>query len=455
MQLKRSPPIAHCSLNWSIHLNPPANDDVKDESAPAATTAIAGADTKSKSADRQNVLATVASTNGIVKQRIDSLSRSILEQTNRNAKKPKPFPKPILTNKNSASPTHSGYRPETVPRSPISVSPRRERGKLDKSYSTPSYDYSVEPKEAPLAFNMKLPEEMVKSAPESITSDVEPRADFSLKVGCDVKSLVDVKVAVAPASAPATSSAPATDVVDVNNEYLEIKSDDPEVSSSTPANLTATAKAEPPSADPINNLLDTINASLLQSTDSEPEASTAKEELPPPPPMSRPHVNGIVSRVTPVPPVPAPPIGLPFGEDAFGGRTIDASMVRSDDGSGAAAASTASTSSLGHDAASISSLPQPPSDRLIIHTTINVPATFPRHKMESKKSVPPPEPPPRPQKGSPIHKTMSSASSSSSSSKSGAASKTTPKHVLPHKSPKATRKKNILLTSEYFFCVSV
>lgn len=450
MQLKRSPPTAHYSLNWSIHLNPPGNDDVKGEGAIAAAPAAVGADTKSKFSDRPNPMATVANTNGIVKKRIDSL----LEQSNRNATKPKPFPKPILTNKNSASPTHSVYRPETVPRSPLTVSPRRERGKLDKSYSTPSYDYSVEPKEPPLAFNMKLPEEMVKSAPESITSDVEPRADFASKVGCDVKSLVDVKVVVAPASAPPTSSAPAADTYHVQNEYLEIKSDDPEPPASTPANVSSsTVEAPATSADPVNNLLDTINASLLLSTDSEPEACTTKDELSPPPTASRPHVTGIVGRVMTVPPVPAPPLGVPYGgEDAFNSRSLDTSMVRSDNGSGAAVTSTASASTLGHDAASISSLPQPPSDRLIIHTTINVPATFPRHKMESKKQVPPPEPPPRPQKGSPIRKTVSSASSSSSSSKSGAISKTTPKHVLAHKSPKP-RKKNILLTSEYHFVI--
>lgn len=389
MQLKRSSPIAH-SLNWSAHLCE-QNDNIKTETSSFLE--------KSKS-DNNNL-----DVNGIIplKQRIDSLNRSI-EQTGMSMKKPKLLPKPILMNKITNS------KPETVTKSPSKIlntskesdiSPRRERGKLDKSYSTPSYDYSTEMKES-LPFNMKLPEEKVKSAPDNIISEVVSMSNFKMEM-CKMKK--DEKL---------TQNAAAEEKL-IQNEYLEIKSDEVESLSNDikPARLVTVSET----TDKVNKILDTINSSLLHNIDSEPEVCS-KDEVSP---VFRSRTNGINNCII--------NSNSMDEQNSFVSTNIETDSIKFEE--------TASIRNM-NDSLSISNLMQP-SEKLIIHTTINVPATFPRHKMELKKPIGPPEPPPRPIKGSPINM---------KNTKNIVVTKPVLRNI-PHKSPKAARKKNVLLTSRF------
>lgn len=377
--LKRSPPIVHCSLNWSARLCEQGDDASRPDATSTPEKGVAGWEQ--------------TESNGIVplKQRIDCLNRAI-EQT--GVKKPKLLPKPALTlsAKNVSVSPEATKSPLKVPATPKESdrSPRRERGKLDKSYSTPSYDYSIDSRE-PLTFNMKLPEEKVKSAPDNITSEVEPLNEF--KKSLDIKPL-EVK----PEKLEQISE---DESKHERNEYLEIKSSE----ETDPVNKSPLAA--PAVGDKVNRILDTIDSTL--SFDSEPETTyPCRNEIKSPAPSHFTFGE------------PAAAVLPCSSKDSDSSRLEETASINSD-----TLKSTASSTSQ-------------PVERLHIHTTINVPATFPRHKMEYKRPIPPPEPPPRPAKGSPIHSKTKSAAVTKSSSKSA-----------PHKSPKVVRKKNVWLTSEF------
>lgn len=284
------------------------------------------------------------------------------------------------------------------------ISPRRERGKLDKSYSTPSYDYSVDSKES-LTFNMKLPEEKVKSAPDNITSEVHSILEF--KKSLELKPLTDAKIMKNDKERKNADVEFGSD----QNEYLEIKSDDV---IEKRENVTATC-AETEATDKVNRILDTINSSLLHNADSESEACSFKSDS------------------------PRPPLSAGFSDNVFYNYDIPEEQQSPDNLSKFNSNKFEDRETLMKHSLNLPS----PTEKLVIHTVVNVPATFPRHKFDHKKSLSPPEPPPRPVKGSPIHL--------KNVNKSATVSKSSLSKSLPHKSPKVPRKKNILLTSRFFF----
>lgn len=388
-RLRRSPPAAHCSLNWSARLC----EQINSKTDLTATE-------KSAKNDKENVDA-----NGIVplKQRIDSLNKAI-EQTSQAAKKPKLLPKPILSNAQNtiskletSKPSSSSLRTNQNLAKESDKSPRRERGKLDKSYSTPSYDYSADSKE-PLTFNMKLPEEKVKSAPDNITSDGDSLTEF--KKSLEMKPFVSSKILKTELPEPKVEPEKVE-----QNEYLEIKSDG--VVEAESDNSAISPEQEVP--DKINKILDTISSSL-HNLDSESEGCSLSEESP-----------KLRSPLKKSNPPPYEQRDQSFFPDKEKELTKNEEVETFND--------TVSRQTI------IS--PISPTEKLVIHTTINVPATFPRHKID-KKPLSPPEPPPRPLKGSTHsktnHKTVTVTKSASKS--------------IPHKSPKVVRKKNPLLASK-------
>ncbi len=374
MQLKRSSPSVHHSLNWSVHLcelnDKPKSDLFANENGKC--------DQESTAED------------GIIplKQRIDSLNRSI-EQTGLCVKKPKLLPKPLLLNQNING------KPEVALRSPSKISSftsktdasiRRERGRLDKSYSTPSYDYSIDSKE-PLNFNTKLLEEKVKSAPDNITSDTDVRSDF--KASLELKASVKLKKA---------ENAEYT-------EYLEIKGEQPEPSDDAKKSDlgdeggTLSSNIRPMKCDPNKE-----SAAFQLVYDSLPSAYSLQN--------SHWTSNG----------------GGCANKDlttTFNYTNQETESIKSEElivtyGNCASSCNVSQSCGKG-----------------TLHSTVGVPATFPRQKVELKKTTGPPEPPPRPVKGSPIHL----------KNKNSPLTKSTPKNIS-HKSPKTTRKKNILLSSK-------
>ncbi|XP_065201837.1 CNK3/IPCEF1 fusion protein isoform X2 [Planococcus citri] len=375
--LRRSPPAAHCSLTWSARLCEQMDSSVSDSSSSE----------KTPKPDKEN-----ADGNSFIplKQRIDSLNKAI-EQTSQNAKKPKLFPKPILSNaQNTVAKMESSSKPSSPLRSNMAKkndrSPRRERGKLDKSYSTPSYDYSADSKE-PLTFNMKLPEEKVKSAPDNITSESDSLSEF--------KKSLDMK----PFTKPIKQDS--LEIESEQNEYLEIRSDgvvEPELTESS-----ASLPSEQELSSNKNKILDTIDSSLM-IMDSESEANSLSEESPKlRPPLER---------------------SIPVQEIRPESNIFDREPKNE-------------LNDLPHDGIpkQIINSPISPTEKLVIHTTIDVPATFPRHKID-KKPISPPEPPPRPLKNA--------ASHSKANQKAVSVTKSASRNIS-HKSPKVPRKKNPLL----------
>lgn len=374
-QLKRSPPIAHCSLNWSARLCEQDGDDLSKKDTSCLSE---------KSITEWNE----CENNGIIplKERIDCLSRAV-EQT--GGKKPKLFPKPLLSLRNTSTRAEAIQNPLKMPTmsKQSDRSPRKERGKLDKSYSTPSYDCSVDSRE-PLTFNMKLLEEKVKSAPDNITSEVEPISHFrmsSLEIRTSETNIEKLELVTEDES---------------KNEYLEIKNTEQ-------SNVTNAPLPKKEIGD--NKILDTIDSSLL--FDSEQETCSNKCET-----------KTLLQSS----------MHFTFPEPTF--------LLPSTNGDNDSPILEETTSINSDSLKLVESNISQSTERLHIHTTINIPATFPRHKLEYRKTISPPEPPPRPTKMSPIHSKPKSIPITKSSSKSG-----------PHKSPRVLRKKNIWLTSELHF----
>lgn len=334
-----------------------------------------------------------------LKQRIDSLNKAI-EQTSQIAKKPKLLPKPILSNAHNTSKIESTSKPSSPLRTTMAKkgdrSPRRERGKLDKSYSTPSYDYSADSKE-PLTFNMKLPEEKVKSAPDNITSESDSLSEF--------KKSLDMKPFTKPIKQDLTETKPE------QYEYLEIKSDGGVEPESTESSTSLPSEQD--SSSNKNQILDTINSSLL-NMDSESEANSLSEESPKPRPP--------LERCNPIQEIRPEPIFEREPKNELNEITHEVILKQ------------------------IITSPISPTEKLVIHTTINVPATFPRHKID-KKPISPPEPPPRPLKTAASHSKVNQKAISVTKSAS---------RTISHKSPKVPRKKNPLLTSKFWSlcCIS-
>jgi len=382
--LKRSAPTSHCSLNWSARLC---------EQSPDSSKSTISVSSKKDKPERE---VSVVEKNGIVplKQRIDCLNRAI-EQTGQMVKKPKLLPKPILSSKITPLKSDAPRSPFHVPSTPKETeasSLRRERNKLDKSYSTPSYDYSIDSKE-PLMFNMKLPEEKVKSAPDNITTEMECKSEFKM---LEIKSQeVEQRTETSERQLEQINENDHHSEEQVtSNEYLEIKTEETQEVGRR-----------------VNTILDTIESTLKIDDESDTSPSNSiKEET----------RNAFDSK---------PPNYFTFDHSTIMPYTscsssskLDTDAFRLEDGSSII------SDTLKSNASDVSQ----PIERLHIHTTINVnvPATFPRHKMENK-AFPPPEPPPRPAKGSPIHSKFSKSSSIIKSSVKSP----------PHKSPKVTRKK--------------
>lgn len=385
-QLKRSAPTSHCSLNWSTRFCDQNSDSSKSNISVPPNKGNLDKDQTSEE-------------NGIIplKQRIDCLNRAI-EQT---AQKPKLLPKPLLPSKPPKSDTSKSPFPLSSTPKEMGISSRRERGKLDKSYSTPSYDYSVDSKE-PLMFNMKLPEEKVKSAPDNITSEFEHRSEFK-KLELESPEVEQQHKTTSSKLEQINEHDYRSSVGEQStcNEYLEIKTEEISVSKQD-------------AAEKENGISDSIELSKIEN-----ESSLTKEGA----------RNIVPSKL---------PNYFTFEHSTIMPYTSTSSKLDTD------SLKTEDMSSISDTLRSNVSDASQPIERLHIHTTINVnvPATFPRHKMESKKGFLPPEPPPRPAKGSSLH---------SKFSKSSAVAKASVKSP-PHKSPKVTRKKNVWLTSKSVDC---